>query len=167
MNIFNKDIDGIKKSDFLSGFVFLVIGLLLILLAMQHPIWTSSGPGEGFFPLLIGLVIVGTSSIIMASALRILIRQEKNQKVIYTEKKRSTDVFRVCSYGILMLLYGISIETIGFLISTILFVFLILKFVERRGWWNSVFYALSGTVIFYFLFSHILGVRLPYGLIKW
>ena len=167
MNLMNKEIDSGQRRDFLSGMVFLVIGILTILLAIQHPIWTISGPGEGFFPLLTGLIIIGSSLVVMTPTLRIYIRQEEARKAVNAEQQESTDMFKVFSYGILMILYGISFEAVGFLMDTVVFLVLILKFVERRGWASSLLYAFSVTIVSYVLFAYLLSVNLPKGLIRW
>jgi putative tricarboxylic transport membrane protein len=153
--------------DFLSGTFFFLLGLFLVVLSILHPIWTKYGPGEGFFPLAVGIIIIGSSLILMIRQFRVFIHEVRKGRETEQHEKKVTDLLRVCSYIILVVLYGLSIESIGFLIGTVLFVFLILKVIERQSLKTAVFSTLVVTIASYVLFVYFLGVRLPKGLIKW
>ena len=153
--------------DFLSGTFFFLFGLLLVFLSILHPIWTKYGPGEGFFPLAVGIIIMGSSLILMASQFRLFTQEVREGRKTEPQEKKGTDLLKVFCYIILVVLYGLSIESIGFLIGTVLFVFLILKVIERQRLKTAVSFTLVVTIASYALFVHVLGVRLPRGLIKW
>ena len=153
--------------DFLSGTFFFLFGLLLVFLSILHPIWTKYGPGEGFFPLAVGIIIMGSSLMLMVSQFRLFTHEVRKGRKTEQQEKKATNLLRVCSYIILVVLYGLSIESIGFLIGTVLFVFLILKVIERQRLKTAVSFTLVVTIASYVLFVYFLGVRLPQGLIKW
>lgn len=164
---FKHSMFGKGANDFLSGLFFLLVGLLLVFLSIRHPIWTKYGPGEGFFPLAVGILIIGTSLILMAGQFRLFTHEVRKGRITGQQEKKATELFRVCSYIILIVLYGLFIESIGFLIGTVLFVILILRVVERQRLKTAVFFTLVVTITSYVLFVYFLGVRLPQGLIKW
>jgi putative tricarboxylic transport membrane protein len=149
-----------NKKDLSSGLFFLVLGLLLILLSLRHSIWGGAGPQEGFFPLLIGLMIVGFSLTILLQSL--WSRGENGME----PKEEGLSVFRVAAYISLMLLYGVFFEGAGFLITSTLFLLLILKGVEKKPWKITLLVGLISVMVSYFLFASLLGVPLPQGWLK-
>ena len=153
--------------DFLSGTFFFLFGLLLVFLSILHPIWTKYGPGEGFFPLAVGIIIMGSSLMLMVSQFRAFTHEVRKGRETEQQQTKAAELLKVGSYILLVVLYGLSIERIGFLIGTVLFVFLILKIVERQRLKTAVLFTLVVTIASYALFVHVLGVRLPQGLIKW
>jgi putative tricarboxylic transport membrane protein len=153
------------KRDLISSFCLLVLGLLMAFQSLKMAVWSRSGPQEGFFPLFIAVIIIGLSLLIFLKS-AILARAEKKE----TKKKHEeseVSFFRVFSYFILMLLYGLLIEKVGFLITSILFLILILKYMERQDWWITIVLGSASVIVGYFLFVSFLGVPLPRGLIKW
>jgi putative tricarboxylic transport membrane protein len=133
---------------------------------MKYSIWGRGEPREGFLPLVVGIIIIGLSVIIMLQAF--LVKAHEEGKVFNKkENKNFIDTFRMPSYVILMALYGVLLESIGFLITSTVFMTLILKVVEKRSWMITVLVGLGTTITSYFLFKYFLNVPLPEGLIKW
>jgi hypothetical protein len=153
--------------DFLSGTFFFLFGLFLVFLSLLHPIWTKYGPGEGFFPLAVGIVVIGSSLVLMVGKFRLFTQELRKGRETEPQQRKAAELLKVGSYIVLVVLYGLSIERIGFLIGTVLFVFLILKAVERQKLKTALLFTLVVTIASYALFVHVLGVRLPQGLIKW
>lgn len=154
------------SKDIFSGIFFLFSGLFLGYLSLRLSIWSKFGPDEGFFPLVVALIIIGVSLIIILKAFHLnRIKREENR--FHQEQGEQTSTFRVCSYVLLILLYGVLFEGVGFLITSTLFLILILKYVERQGWLTTIFLGIGSIIISYILFVYLLGVFLPHGLIKW
>ena len=150
------------KNDLLSGIFLFFVGLFIALKSLQYSVWSRLGPDAGFFPLLISLVMMGTSALLVTkSSMRA--RQGEGRKMPMAKD----DVFRVLAYGILMLFYAVFIGRVGFLISTSLFLFLILKYVERDTWKTLVLFSLGVVILSYVIFDYLLGVPLPHIRIKW
>jgi len=158
--------DKFKKKDFSSGICLFIIGLFLTFQCMKLSLWSEFGPQEGFFPLVIGIIIMGCSMIIIGkSYTRISISGKKNSAEEAGENE--INFLRVLSYGILMLCYAILIEGLGFLITSVFFLTIILKYVEKQEWKITILVGLSSIIISYLLFVYFLGVPLPKGLINW
>lgn len=155
----------LDKKDFLSGFFFLVLGLFLAIHSMRLSVWDNFMPQEGFFPFVVAIIIIGLSLIIIRPFILIRTKGEKNK--IGGQEKKEVSVFRVSSYAILILVYGILMETVGFLITSAIFLILILKYVECQSWKITILLGSSSIIIGYLLFVYFLRVPLPRGLIKW
>ncbi len=152
--------------DFLSGLFFFFFGFFLAFKSTRLSIWSRFGPYEGFFPLLIAVIIIWSSLIIVTKSLS-LRRTQRKENILEKQEKEEVSVFKLSSYIILMILYGLLIEGVGFLITSALFLILVLKYVERQNWKMTILVGLTSIVISYLLFVYFLGVLLPRGLIKW
>jgi len=134
---------------------------------MDFRIWSRSGPGAGFFPLIIGLITILLSLILLIQyflSKRVRIRKEASAK--NTSEQKSSTLVKVFSYALLMLIYGLLMKNVGFFITTFLFLLIVLRYAERRGWRSTLFVGLVTTVVSYLLFECWLGVPLPMGFVK-
>ena len=161
----------LDKRNWWSGIFFLSLGLFLVITSMRLSVWSEIGPNEGFFPLMIGMIIIGLSvnlvrPFLSAHALRRRKIESETEEQSATPRKE-VNVFRVVSYALLMLLYAVSMEKAGFLFASAIFLLLILKGVERQSWKITVFVGLITLITSYLLFFHFLRVSLPRGFIPW
>ena len=154
-----------RKKDISSSLFFLVLGLSLALQSLRLSVWGRSGPEAGFFPFVIAVIIIGLSLFISGQS--VLSQAQEREEISEKKEDHSKNIFRVSSYGILMLLYGVSIVRVGFLITSILFLFLILKYVERQNWKITILLGSVSMLTSYLLFVYLLKVPLPKGFIKW
>ena len=65
-----------------------------------------------------------------------------------------------------LLFYLFSLNYLGYILTTTLFILFLLKFVGRKGWKISIFMAVVVALASYALFRIGLGVSLPKGWIK-
>jgi hypothetical protein len=63
--------------------------------------------------------------------------------ILEKQEKEDVSIFRVFSYMVLTMLYGLLLEKVGFLITSALFILLILKYTERQGWRMTILFALA------------------------
>lgn len=154
-----------NKKDLLSALFFLALGLFLVLESYRLSIWSESGPGPGFFPLFAAVIIIGSS---IAIIVRCSLRHFKQKKeIVSAQRKEELSWFKLCSYVVLIMAYGLLLEKVGFLIMSTLFVITTLKCVERQSWKMTLCTGFVSIVGGYVVFVHFLGVLLPKGLLKW
>ncbi len=158
-----------KSKEFISGLFFLGFGLFVIFQTMELTIWSESEPGPGFFPLITGFLIAGFSSTII---IRFLIStkipvKEKISEETEKEAEGEMNYVRVSAYILLILLYGLFLEKVGYLIITAVFLLLILRYVEKQTWKRSTILTFTGIAAIYLIFVYFLTIQLPKGLITW
>lgn len=116
-------------------------------------------PGSGFFPFAIGLL----TGVLALIALFQSIREKKERAA-----PQSRESFRwwniVVILGALMA-YTLSLEKIGFLINTFLFMVLLLKVVEPQTWKRAVLGGLITAIASDLVFNVILGAQIPSGML--
>jgi len=154
----------VNEKDFSSGLFLFLLGLFLAFLSIRYSIWSKFGPDEGFFPLAVAMIIIGLSLIIIVKSFFIAKPQEKG-KTSDDKKRKIITTLRVSIYVILMLLYGFMLEKIGFLITSAVLIFPILKYVEKQSWKITLLVGFGSIITSYILFVHFLGVPLPRGFI--
>ena len=153
-----------NKKDFASGIALLVLGLFLAFQSIRLPLWGGSGPEAGFYPLAIAVIIVSLSSFLVLKSG--IFSRLKGEKRLASQGGEKIRLYKVFAYLVLMLLYGILVEKVGFLITSALLLILILKLVERQDWKATLLVGVTSIVISYALFVYFLQVPLPRGFLQ-
>ncbi len=140
------------------------IGLLLlagfILFESRHlSFGTFRVPHTGFYPkILTGLVLL-LSLVCLAQTLR--------EKTIDrpTEKIPAEGWFRIGATLATLIGFALVLEWLGFLLSTFLLMVLLLRAIEAPKWSKVIVVALVTAALSYGIFSWLLGVPLPAGVL--
>ena len=154
-----------RKKDLISGMSFLVLGLFLGFQALRLKVWGNRGPEEGLWPLVIAIVITGTSLFIIMKSLPPM-HERPGGKHPGADEQKSNHSSKVFLYSLLLLFYGVLMGPVGFVITTSFFLIVTLKYIEKQGWKKTIVIGLSTIVISFLLFSRLMGVPLPKGLLK-
>jgi hypothetical protein len=138
-----------------------ILGVGAVLLAI--PIGAASrgfgvgspkSPGAGFWPLLIALVMAGLG-------LSLILRPTPNAMPAAEESRWGRFVI---SLGTLAF-YVVALELLGYLLATVVMLFVQLRWVESRSWKSSAVIAVLTAVVSLVLFRVLLKVSLPEGVI--
>jgi putative tricarboxylic transport membrane protein len=116
-------------------------------------------PGSGFFPFSAGLVML----VLAMVALVQLIRQKKEERELGGREGARW-------WNIAMILaavgaFAFTLERIGFLISTFLFITLLLKVIEPQSWKASILGGVISAVAANLLFNVIFKAQIPTGIL--
>lgn len=160
--------DSSITKDIVSGSCFLTLGLFIVFRSIGFKIWGVIGPQEGFFPFIIGILIIALSLIIIGKSLlsRLPHALVTSEKSLTEEETASVSLRKVVYYSIAMGCYAILLQPVGFLITTPVFLVCILRLIERQSWRTSVSVALALTVLSHIVFAYLLMVPLPKGLLR-
>ena len=108
--------------------------------------WTSDGPGSGYFPFYIGVILC-------ISGLGVLY-----QSVL--GKKRKTEVFvdheslkRVLSVLLPALVYVLVVQFIGLYVASAIYIALFMVILGKYSWLKSIVAALAVMTLFFFMFE--------------
>jgi putative tricarboxylic transport membrane protein len=147
----------IDKSELIAALLLIVLGANIVYEAAQWRYLSEDGPGPGFFPLWIGiLIIVLAIAEIVAHALR----AAKDKDAVKINWKGSARVL----FGWAGLMISIALlESIGFIASFMLLALFLVLGVFRRSLLSALAVGIGASVGFYLLFVELLGVQLPAG----
>lgn len=142
------------RFDRFAAVLFLAIGLLFIIGSRQIANSAyGSEVGPDIFPFFLGIVLVLLSIRLFYETFRF--RQQaggSSEKLLY---KPFLIIFAAT------LAYILTLETIGYVITTFIYLFICFQTMERTKWITSLVIAASFSGIVYYLFVNILKGTLP------
>jgi len=146
-----------KKADVITGVVLLVLSGYVILEAWRMPPSATFGPGSGFLPFWLGVLLAVLAVILLGTAWR---REatEKGRKSPFPGTKALISIGSVLAS---LAAYIVLLEVLGFLMDTFLYVAFLLGVVEREKWLMTLLVAVSTTAGLYLIFQVLLGITLP------
>ncbi|MGH2316393.1 tripartite tricarboxylate transporter TctB family protein [Planococcus sp. SE5232] len=162
-----------KYEDVFSGIFLLIVSVIMFFTAYSFEALTTSLVGPAFMPQIIAIVMAIFSVVIAVGGFRKskIIPEEKNspeqhkEELIVTEKRSYKPV--LISLG-LMIGYVILLPYIGFLIMTVIYIFLqmlILSHITHRKIWLFLLISIVTSATIYYLFRNVFYVMLPTGII--
>lgn len=147
-----------KKFDLMSGCFLVLLAMVLGFEAQRLAIWGRMGPREGFFPLILS-VLIGCFGVIIALRAWLQASPREVPKIIGPRKAK------LFVYVISFILFALALDHLGYTLSMTLYLVFILRFVERISWMSTAITVCCGVVISYMLFIKLLGIPLPEGVL--
>ena len=133
--------------DRIGAVAMLVFGLFWVWIASGLGLTRESGPGPGFFPMVLGLIVATLAAIN-------ILRPE-------VDRVELPQLRRILLILAALVGYAILLEPLGYVVSTaLLLLFLFAALSERRHWWQPVS-ALAVSFATYYVFRLVLSVPLP------
>jgi len=146
--------DGLlSRPDRLSGSVLVLTASFAIFEASRLPFGTLRTPDAGFFPLCLSvlLLVLGVGIVVRSYAI-------EPQPVEFPAR-----AWYVLVAAAAFVLYALVVQIIGFLISTVVVMLLLMRGLGGMSWTRALVIAVSGVVLSYLGFLE-LGVPLPRGI---
>lgn len=152
-------------------FTIALIILFIVVIVMTY----SLSEVAGSVPRLISIFGIVLSIISLISEMIKDNKESKNDKKIKIDNKKEASEAAaesdnnqglpfVKSFG-LIVLYLIAMVVLGFIISTLLMLTFMPRFLNYKKWKTNIIFAVLTTAVFYISFSYFLNVQLPVGLL--
>ncbi len=141
------------KQDWVASCLLLLLGIGITAEALRLPYTSIVGPGPGFFPFWIGVLMI------LLSALLFFTTRRPDHPFI----EPGARVGRVALVGASFLGFILALEHLGLLIAAGLYAAFLVGVVEHRSWrcWLLTGVLIGGGC--FLLFAYLLGVPLPKG----
>jgi putative tricarboxylic transport membrane protein len=142
----------------ISGLLLTLVGAGASLLAYRLGLGNFREPGPGLIPF-------GTAALFCLMCIGLVVksliegRSVSQRTAVFQGIKWGTLIFVVCA----LLGYGVALNTLGFSISTFLFIVLLLGVVGRRKWWVTLVSSILIVIGIYLTFVAWLGCEFPRG----
>jgi putative tricarboxylic transport membrane protein len=145
-----------RKADLITGIVLLVLAGYVIDQAWRMPPSATFGPGSGFLPFWLGIILAGLSMFLIAKA-------SLGPKISGDRSPfpGAAGLFAVSKVLGGLALFTVFMETLGFLVNTFGFVAYLMKVVESERWPMTILISLLTTAGLYTVFQILLGITLP------
>jgi putative tricarboxylic transport membrane protein len=141
------------RFDRIAAVLFLTVGILFII-GSNHISSSSYGSvvGPNIFPLFLGIILALLAIRLFYETFSGLKQEEKKEELQY---KPFLIIF------VATLLYVLTLETIGYVITTFIFLFVCFQTMERTKWKSSLIIAAGFSGVVYYLFVYVLKGTLP------
>jgi hypothetical protein len=127
--------------------VLLVVGIVVIFESRRLGAgWTSDGPGSGYFPFYIGLIITISALGILYQA---VLSKERNTEVFVD----SVQLKRVLSVLLPATVYVGAISLLGLYVASAIYIALFMVVLGKYSWLKSVIAALAINTLFFCMFE--------------
>lgn len=147
-----------KEKNLVVSLVFMVFGIFLFVESMGIKHMMKNDVGSGFFPKVVAVAIIGVSVIRLVMTLR---------EPAGERKKSDSDLKGGWLTIVLIAVYVMAFQPVGFIISTMVYLFLqILVLVpkEKRSWPLTVIISVAAPIAIYALFTYAISSPLPKGI---
>ncbi len=148
------------RLDLASGAFWLLFSIVAVLESYRLHLGSWQKPGSGFLPFVAACFLGVLSLILFLQSLAAW--KKTTQKEGWLPSKGWTKAAFVL---LLLLGYALGLERLGFLMTTFLFLFLLLKSIEPQTWGKTILFSLLVSFLSYVLFQTWLKAQLPAGLL--
>ncbi len=149
---------GMKKLDQISAVVLLLVSGFVIQQSMGMPQQAEFGPDYGFFPFWLGLLLAVLSIALFVDAWRR--PAAKDEPWPFPARKALLNIVLMMAA---LAGYAFLLETLGYLLTTLLFVGFLMGVVQRDKLRTTVITTLAVTAFLYLVFQILLEINLPKG----
>lgn len=143
----------------ISAGIWVALGLLIAVVGSRMGLGTWAAPGSGFLPTLSGvaLAVLGTL---------VLFGEWQAGRVSRGPAAGLSGVgaWRIGATTIALFVYGLLLNTLGFVVTTLLVLGFVFRFVTGLGWFATLVASSAATAFSYMLFAVWLKVPFPSGL---
>jgi len=152
---------GKANFDALVGIVVAVCGLIYLLASYLLPRSTvGAALSPSYFPFLLGGVLTVLGVLLFLQSDMSSSKQAiKDLKKMSEKEKANTKLIAITCVASIM--YGVIFNTLGFVISTFIFIEFMLYLTNRKEMLKNTIVSICFSIIIYILFSTFLGIILP------
>jgi putative tricarboxylic transport membrane protein len=147
-----------RRLDLISGIVWFILSILAVTESYRLRLGSLEKPGSGFLPFVAASVLGLLSLLILLQSLPV--REELRKGDHWPNSKGWPKAAVVL---IALLGYTLSVEKLGFIITTFILILFLLKTIEPQPWLKAILFSFSGSFLSYLLFCTWLKVPLPSG----
>jgi putative tricarboxylic transport membrane protein len=148
-----------KNAGLYVGFVLLIYSVVMVWQSLTLDYYTAFGPGPGFFPLWISILLL---------VLSILYLWESTKKEIILLSKilpKGKDLRKILAVLGSVVLFMILVNFTGFVIAGSLLLFLL--FIKEYKWYQGIALSISISILLFYIFNTLLNVPLPANAFGW
>ncbi len=148
-----------KRNDIIAGSIFIALGIFIFTQTWNYPSPEKGHPGPDLFPNILALLFIGFGLALIIKARKLI---SAGNEIVLGPRRISNALFVL---AIVVVYVGV-VNFVGFLITSAILLFLLMK---KLGvtLLKSAIASIMITLFINLLFSKILRVPLPYGILGW
>lgn len=142
-----------SQRDFVSGLMFLVVGVAFAIGATEYAYGTSARPGPGYFPLLLGVLLALLGAIVTFTSLTI--EREGGDPIGHIALRPMSIIVGS------VVIFGFALPRLGMAVTLPLLVIISSLASDEFSWRGTLINALVLTVVSWAVFIKGLGLIIP------
>jgi len=144
-----------RRADQITGVVMLIFSLTIAYASWQMPQRVEFGPGMGFLPFWLAVLMAFLSVMLLFEGFA---RKRVSGATPFPAPKALLNVVLVIvGLGV----YIAVLDTVGFAVSTILYIAFLIGIVQKQRWLKTAIVSVLSTGGLYLVFQVLLEVKLP------
>ena len=148
-----------RRADRIAGAALLALAVAFSAGALKHySYWGPSGPGPGFLPFWLGLVMAVLATMLLVGAMRS--REPGEPWLPRGEGLKRLALVLGATIALVALL-----NVVGMVVGTVLFMILLVRLLDRTAWPLTLAVAFGTAGINFLVFSFWLKVPMPVGVL--
>ena len=146
-----------------GGFMFVfAVAYLVAAFAIPEPSFENAVVGPAAVPVAIGVALAAAS---LALAVRGFVWGRSERDPASGEGAPPQDLRKLGVVALLLLGYILIFVSLGYAISTFLFMLAATMYLDREHWVRNLVYAVVFSAVVYSIFVYVFGVQLPPGIL--
>jgi putative tricarboxylic transport membrane protein len=150
-----------KRPWQITCIAFIGLAVFWLIVSLQYPYRDRLGPGPGFFPFWLSLIIGGLSLGLLVQINRGKGVAELSGTILPPDRAAG---IRIIMIVVSLLMCLAILEPLGFRITLLLFLFFLPWGLGARNWLVTLIFAMIGSFGVFHVFSYWLKVPLPIGI---
>jgi len=151
------EISKLGMRDLIPGICWLVLGILVVVGSYGLGFGILQSPGPGMFPLLLGIILLLLSFPVVVYGVRDIWKREKGQVSMW----RGIDFKRLGLVVVILLVYGLILERVGFSVTALLCLFFLYKLIGGGKTSRILVLTVVTVISAYLLFVVALNCYMP------
>jgi putative tricarboxylic transport membrane protein len=148
-----------KRADVTVALILTGLAAFVLLEAGKLSFGSMRVPRTAFFPVILTTLLPMLSLILLGQALRGAPTGRGSERI------EAEGWFRIGATVVTLIGFALALERLGFLLSTLLLMVLLLRAIESLAWHKVFAVALATSLVAYALFGWLLGIPLPAGIL--
>lgn len=150
----------IGKMGRIISLLLLIFSGSYLLKSLSIPYGRISEPGPGIFPVGVGILMTLLTFFNFIKFFHGVPSKKTGESL-----PQGKDFYRWIGILLVLVFYGVFLGVLGYILSSIILLMLVLFLLGMNGWIRIVLISILTSVISYYLFSIILDVPLPRGIL--
>ncbi len=145
-----------RRASQLLGIAFIAMGVYAAVQAQEMTLFTEIGPGSGFFPFWLGIILAVLSTVWLV---QITFRPfETDGEPFLPDRAGMARIFAIIAA---LFFFTFLAELVGFQFTMLAFLFFLLLVLGRRSLPITLAISIAGSIGVYYVFKQYLDVQLP------
>ena len=147
----------VRTMEIIVALLFLSVGLIVMIGSIKLGAkWGSDGPGSGYFPFYISLIILVSSSITLFQAFK----NKEQAKEGFVEKEPFRQVLAVL---IPAAVYVLGVQLIGIYVASAIYIAIFMAWLGKYVIWKAAAVGLGVSIVLFMMFEYWFQIPLPHG----